>query len=197
MRNVLLTAIAVSIPLARAHVGKIPLPSFQLLVLIPSSSLHPRNVGISRHQNWRLPLRQQGGDSAPAIHFRAVVVRECRSSRHIPSVADTNRHVHQHGHLGDPPPANTFFDLPAGRPAMAQLGCNMGLTDYWKDSPGRTDIRTEDDSPCPSKDNSTAAYHVSLFRILSVLMADFPFPGVTEYVMRYFLLLSRLTLTFR
>jgi len=116
---------------------------------------------------------------------------------HVPPVPHSNHCLrHQHEHLDYPPPEGRFFELPAGGPAVAQLACNMGATDFWRDSPGTTDIRTpDDDSPCPN--SGTTAYHVSLFRPLFVVMADFSFPGAIEYVMRYFLLLSGLTLTFQ
>ena len=58
-----------------------------------------------------------------------------------------------HGHLDYPPNAGDVFPLPAGKPAVAELGCNKGVTSYWASSEGRTDV-SQGDNPCPSDDGS-------------------------------------------
>ena len=139
-----------------------------------------------------LSLRQQAGDSPPELHFRAVVVRKCRSLRAAAPVPDPNHFPPcQHGHLDYPPAPGNFFELPAGDIAIAQTACNMGATKYWQYSEGSTDIR-DGENPCPGY--PMAQYHVSLFRtLIRVLTADLLPLGVTEYVARYLLFLSRLT----
>ncbi|KAF9790728.1 hypothetical protein BJ322DRAFT_409934 [Thelephora terrestris] len=53
-----------------------------------------------------------------------------------------------HGHLGYPPNAGDFFELPAGGVANSQLACNKGATKWWATSEGTTDIR-QGEYPCP------------------------------------------------
>ena len=36
-----------------------------------------------------------------------------------------------HGHLDYPPNPGDFFELPAGKPATAEIACNKGLTSYF------------------------------------------------------------------
>ena len=82
---------------------------------------------------------------------------------------------YQHGHLGSPPAEGKFFELPAGGKAISQLACNTGITKFWADSDGTTDLR-QGDYPCPG--GSIAGFHVRFFRtLISVVMADL---GVTE-----------------
>ncbi|PIL29836.1 transporter [Ganoderma sinense ZZ0214-1] len=67
-----------------------------------------------------------------------------------------------HGHLDYPPNPGDIFTLPAGQPAVAELGCNKGVTSYWASSEGRTDV-SQGDNPCPSDDGSfpTGAMHTT------------------------------------
>nr|VWO99737.1 N/A [Ganoderma boninense] len=58
-----------------------------------------------------------------------------------------------HGHLDYPPNPGDIFSLPAGQPAVAELGCNKGVTSYWASSEGHTDV-SQGDNPCPSDDGS-------------------------------------------
>ncbi|TFK91420.1 hypothetical protein K466DRAFT_515481 [Polyporus arcularius HHB13444] len=57
-----------------------------------------------------------------------------------------------HGHLDYPPNPGDFFELPAGKPATAEVACNKGLTSYFASSEGG-DVR-QGDNPCPSDDGS-------------------------------------------
>lgn len=41
-------------------------------------------------------------------------------------------HSFQHGHLDFPPPKDAFFELPAGKPATAQISCDKGYTTNFK-----------------------------------------------------------------
>ncbi|PCH42401.1 hypothetical protein WOLCODRAFT_120494 [Wolfiporia cocos MD-104 SS10] len=52
-----------------------------------------------------------------------------------------------HGHLGYPPNAGDFFDLPAGQPATAQIACDKGATTFYASDPGG-DIQ-DGDNVCP------------------------------------------------
>jgi hypothetical protein len=63
-----------------------------------------------------------------------------------------------HGHLGQPPPPDQFFELPAGGTAVSQLACNKGATIYWAESDGHTDIR-QGDYPCPNY--PTSQFHTT------------------------------------
>ena len=52
-----------------------------------------------------------------------------------------------HGHLGHPPNAGDFFELPAGKPITTEISCDKGATSYWQSSEGG-DIE-QGDNPCP------------------------------------------------
>ena len=67
-----------------------------------------------------------------------------------------------HGHLDHPPNAGDFFELPAGKPATAQIACNKGATDFFASSEGG-DIRDPNnlDDVCPK--SPTTAYHTNGF----------------------------------
>ncbi|KIK47453.1 hypothetical protein CY34DRAFT_764229 [Suillus luteus UH-Slu-Lm8-n1] len=52
-----------------------------------------------------------------------------------------------HNHLRYPPHPNDVFELPAGKAAIAELGCNKGATTWWNSSEGG-DVR-QGDWPCP------------------------------------------------
>lgn len=41
-----------------------------------------------------------------------------------------------HNHLRYPPHPNDVFELPAGKAAIAELGCNKGATTWWNSSEG-------------------------------------------------------------
>ena len=41
-----------------------------------------------------------------------------------------------HNHLGHPPNPGDIFELPAGRPATAEIACNKGATSYFASSEG-------------------------------------------------------------
>ena len=62
-----------------------------------------------------------------------------------------------HGHLGYPPNPGDVFQLPAGRPATAEIACNKGATSYFASSDGG-DIRNGDD-PCPG--SPPEVYHTT------------------------------------
>ncbi|KAF9790725.1 hypothetical protein BJ322DRAFT_409872 [Thelephora terrestris] len=53
-----------------------------------------------------------------------------------------------HGHLGYPPNPGDFFDLPAGKPATAELACNKGATSYCSSADGDLCFG-KDNYPCP------------------------------------------------
>ena len=63
-----------------------------------------------------------------------------------------------HGHLDFPPNDGDIFELPAGQPVTAELGCNKGLTSYWASSEGHTDIR-QGNNPCPGDEYPSGAMH--------------------------------------
>ncbi|KAF8960047.1 hypothetical protein BDZ97DRAFT_1906022 [Flammula alnicola] len=65
-----------------------------------------------------------------------------------------------HNHLDYPPNAGDIFELPAGKPATAEIACNKGATSYFASSEGG-DIR-EANNPndvCPG--STSEAYHTS------------------------------------
>lgn len=62
-----------------------------------------------------------------------------------------------HGHLGYPPLPGDFFELPAGKPATAEIACTKAATSYYNTSDGG-DVR-QGDSPCPN--SPTSAYHTT------------------------------------
>ncbi|KAL1949687.1 hypothetical protein VTO73DRAFT_8568 [Trametes versicolor] len=62
-----------------------------------------------------------------------------------------------HGHLDHPPNPGDFFELPVGKPATTEIGCNKGATTWFNSSEGG-DIR-QGDNPCPNSDPS--AYHTT------------------------------------
>uniref|UniRef100_A0A8H7XLC7 Uncharacterized protein n=1 Tax=Psilocybe cubensis TaxID=181762 RepID=A0A8H7XLC7_PSICU len=67
-----------------------------------------------------------------------------------------------HNHLDYPPNPGDIFELPAGKPATAQIACNKGATDFFASSEGG-DIRDPNnmDDPCPH--SPTTAYHTNGF----------------------------------
>ena len=76
-------------------------------------------------------------------------------------VPDPNHWLpYQHGHLDYPPAKGIFFELPAGDKARAQIACNLGITEFWADSDGHTDLRAGDYN-CPGY--PTSQFHVSFF----------------------------------
>jgi hypothetical protein len=60
-----------------------------------------------------------------------------------------------HGHLGYPPNPGDFFDLPAGKPATAELACNKGATSYCAADGGL--CFGKDNYPCPG--SPTSQFH--------------------------------------
>ncbi|KAI0648926.1 hypothetical protein C8Q79DRAFT_905062 [Trametes meyenii] len=62
-----------------------------------------------------------------------------------------------HNHLAYPPNPGDIFELPAGKPATAELACNRGATSFFAGSEGG-DIRSGDD-PCPG--SPPAEYHTT------------------------------------
>ncbi|KAI0366278.1 hypothetical protein BV20DRAFT_657963 [Pilatotrama ljubarskyi] len=62
-----------------------------------------------------------------------------------------------HNHLDYPPNPGDVFELPAGKPATAELACNKGATSYFASSEGG-DIRNGND-PCPG--SPPAEYHTT------------------------------------
>ncbi|KAF9648927.1 hypothetical protein BDM02DRAFT_2013047 [Thelephora ganbajun] len=68
-----------------------------------------------------------------------------------------------HGHLGHPPNPGDFFELPAGKPATAELACNKGATSHFKSSEGG-DIR-QGNNPCPN--SPLSAIHTTGFNDLT------------------------------
>ncbi|KAI0709939.1 hypothetical protein C8Q76DRAFT_85190 [Earliella scabrosa] len=67
-----------------------------------------------------------------------------------------------HGHLDYPPNPGDIFDLPAGKPATAEIACHKGHTSYWASSEGHTDLQ-QGDNPCPADDGTfpTGAMHTT------------------------------------
>lgn len=63
-----------------------------------------------------------------------------------------------HGHLDHPPKDGDVFNLPAGKPATAEIGCNKGATSFFASSDGG-DIRNPNNpnDPCPGSPSVT--YH--------------------------------------
>ncbi|EGN99285.1 hypothetical protein SERLA73DRAFT_182220 [Serpula lacrymans var. lacrymans S7.3] len=57
-----------------------------------------------------------------------------------------------HGHLDYPPHPHDVFELPAGQPVIAELGCNKGATTWYNSSEGG-DVR-QGDWPCPKSPSS-------------------------------------------
>lgn len=70
-----------------------------------------------------------------------------------------------HGHLDMPPHPGVFFELPAGKPATAELACNKGATSFFASSEGG-DIREPNNpnNPCPGSDISE--FHTTGFNDL-------------------------------
>ncbi|KAI0078821.1 hypothetical protein K474DRAFT_812386 [Panus rudis PR-1116 ss-1] len=62
-----------------------------------------------------------------------------------------------HGHLDYPPHPGDIFELPAGKPATTEIGCNKGATSFFASSEGG-DIRSAND-PCPGSPPSE--YHTT------------------------------------
>jgi hypothetical protein len=60
-----------------------------------------------------------------------------------------------HGHLDFEPNPGDFFQLPAGKPATAEIACDKGATSFFTSSPGG-DVR-QGDNPCPN--SPLAAIH--------------------------------------
>ena len=65
-----------------------------------------------------------------------------------------------HNHLDFPPHPEDFFELPAGKPATAEIACNKGATTFFASSEGG-DIRDPNDfnNPCPK--SPTTAFHTN------------------------------------
>jgi len=63
-----------------------------------------------------------------------------------------------HNHLDFPPNDGDIFELPAGKPATAQIACNKGATSFFASSEGG-DIRDKNNpnNVCPN--SSSEAYH--------------------------------------
>ncbi|CAA7267535.1 unnamed protein product [Cyclocybe aegerita] len=63
-----------------------------------------------------------------------------------------------HNHLDYPPNEGDFFELPAGKPATAEIACNKGATSYFASSEGG-DVRDPNNpnNVCPN--SGTEAYH--------------------------------------
>ena len=53
-----------------------------------------------------------------------------------------------HGHLAYPPHPGDFFNLPAGKPATAELACHKGATSYCASADGDACFG-KDNYPCP------------------------------------------------
>ncbi|CDO76983.1 hypothetical protein BN946_scf184298.g10 [Trametes cinnabarina] len=62
-----------------------------------------------------------------------------------------------HGHLDYPPHPGDFFELPAGKPATAEIACNKGATTWFNSSEGGN--IQEGNNPCPN--SPTSAYHTT------------------------------------
>ncbi|KIP08019.1 hypothetical protein PHLGIDRAFT_117567 [Phlebiopsis gigantea 11061_1 CR5-6] len=62
-----------------------------------------------------------------------------------------------HGHLGYPPNPGDFFELPAGKPATAEIACTKAATSYFNTSDGGNIMQGDD--PCPGSPPS--AYHTT------------------------------------
>ncbi|KAI9066335.1 hypothetical protein FKP32DRAFT_1674072 [Trametes sanguinea] len=67
-----------------------------------------------------------------------------------------------HGHLDYPPHPGDFFELPAGKPATAEIACNKGATTWFNSSEGGN-IQNGNDV-CPGSDMSE--YHTTGFNDL-------------------------------
>ncbi|PPQ95450.1 hypothetical protein CVT26_008469 [Gymnopilus dilepis] len=67
-----------------------------------------------------------------------------------------------HNHLAYPPNPGDFFELPAGKPATAQIACNKGATDFFASSEGG-DIRNAQNpnDVCPGA--TSQEYHTNGF----------------------------------
>ncbi|KAF7330207.1 hypothetical protein MVEN_02457800 [Mycena venus] len=66
-----------------------------------------------------------------------------------------------HGHLDFPPNEGDLFELPAGKPATAEIACNKGATSFFASSEGG-DIRTANPNDvCPN--SGTDAFHTKGF----------------------------------
>jgi hypothetical protein len=66
-----------------------------------------------------------------------------------------------HGHLDFPPNDGDFFELPAGKPATAEIACNKGATSFFASSEGG-DIRTTNPNDvCPN--SGSDAFHTKGF----------------------------------
>lgn len=65
-----------------------------------------------------------------------------------------------HNHLDHPPNPADIFELPAGKPATAEIACNKGATSFFASSEGG-DIRDPNDlnNPCPK--SPIAAFHTN------------------------------------
>jgi len=65
-----------------------------------------------------------------------------------------------HNHLDYPPNDGDIFELPAGKPATAQIACNKGATDFFASSEGG-DIRNPNNpnDVCPGA--TSEAYHTN------------------------------------
>lgn len=65
-----------------------------------------------------------------------------------------------HNHLDFPPHDGDIFELPAGKPATAEIACNKGATSFFASSEGG-DIRDKNNpnNVCPN--SSSEAYHTS------------------------------------
>ncbi|KAF9048809.1 hypothetical protein BJ165DRAFT_1526227 [Panaeolus papilionaceus] len=65
-----------------------------------------------------------------------------------------------HNHLAHPPNPGDIFELPAGKPATAEIACNKGATSYFASSEGG-DIRVPNNpnDVCPGA--SSQAYHTN------------------------------------
>ncbi|KAF6759800.1 hypothetical protein DFP72DRAFT_843931 [Ephemerocybe angulata] len=71
-----------------------------------------------------------------------------------------------HNHLDKPPNPGDFFELPAGKPAKAEISCDKGATSFFASSPGGdSHDRVDPDTPCPG--SKTVAYHTLDFNDLT------------------------------
>jgi len=61
-----------------------------------------------------------------------------------------------HGHLGFPPHPGDVFELPAGRPATAEIACHKTYTSYWASSESLSDGQ-DGNNPCVGSPSIT--YH--------------------------------------
>ncbi|PPQ83501.1 hypothetical protein CVT25_006991 [Psilocybe cyanescens] len=67
-----------------------------------------------------------------------------------------------HNHLDFPPNDGDIFELPAGKPATAQIACNKGATDFFASADGG-DIREPNNMNDPCPNSPTTAYHTNGF----------------------------------